>query len=107
MKKVVQLPVKNHFGDCPQCGGNDGYINIGRDHWFVCRRHGVKWYVGTDIFPGWRNENAEEWRLNAILLSHYLEVEPFKHDMEPAYRSCRDVQGKAKVFRLHKTRAAG
>jgi len=24
------------FGGCPRCGGNDGFLNLGSDHWFVC-----------------------------------------------------------------------
>jgi hypothetical protein len=74
MSKVIPLSRTNYFGKCPECGGNDGYLNIGADHWFVCRRHSVKWYAGKANFPGWLTENERTWRLNLILLSHYREV---------------------------------
>ena len=66
----------NHFGNCPKCRRNDGYLNIGREHWFICKKHKVKWYAGSSIFPGWLKETETVWRQNAILLSSYLEVEP-------------------------------
>ena len=31
------------FGGCPECGHNDGYLNIGRCQWFLCHKHRTKW----------------------------------------------------------------
>jgi hypothetical protein len=31
-----------HFGLCPHCWGSDGFVNVGRSHWFVCDEHKVK-----------------------------------------------------------------
>jgi len=78
MAKVIKLPAPNHFGDCPKCGKNDGYVNVGQNHWFICKKHRVKWLVGTNIFPGWRRETEKDWEHNALLLVNYMEVEPVK-----------------------------
>jgi hypothetical protein len=52
---IATLPrVDNCFGGCPTCHETDGFLNIGRDHWFVCHRHRVKWHVGSNLFSGWR-----------------------------------------------------
>jgi hypothetical protein len=66
----------NYFGLCPQCGGNDGYRNVGRNHWFVCHTCRTRWCAGSNLFSGWREETKEEWAENAWALSAYREVEP-------------------------------
>ena len=78
MGDLIQLPASNHFGDCPLCKGNDGHINIGREHWFICRKHRAKWYVGSNIFPDWQEETAEDWKRNEELLGCFMEIEPFQ-----------------------------
>lgn len=64
------------FGGCPVCGRNDGYLNIGREHWFKCDEHGLKWSGGENLFSTWRDETSEIWESNDELLGDYLEVEP-------------------------------
>ena len=64
------------FGGCPHCGQNDGYLNDGRDHWFRCDRHKVKWWVGSNLFSSWRDEDEETWRLNRFRLAEYMTVSP-------------------------------
>ncbi|MEE9250362.1 MAG: hypothetical protein V3U93_04470 [Alphaproteobacteria bacterium] len=64
------------FGGCPYCGNADGYLNDGPDHWFFCRRHKMKWRVGSNFFSGWRDENEETWLRNRFRLSEYMAVEP-------------------------------
>ncbi len=78
MNNVIKLPAPNYFGDCPKCRRNNGYLNIGRDHWFVCKKHGVKWYGGSNIFPDWRQETEKTWRQNEALLENLMEVEPVR-----------------------------
>src|ERR1043166_3166003 len=74
---VLEPPaIKNYFGGCPKCGRSDGYINHGRDHWFVCDRHGLKWSVGSNLFSDWRNETEEERRRSAKLLARYRIATP-------------------------------
>jgi hypothetical protein len=48
------------FGVCPRCGKNDGYINVGQGHWFFCKEHKVRWFVGLNLYPGWQYETREE-----------------------------------------------
>jgi hypothetical protein len=79
MKKVIKLRKSAHFGVCPKCGRTSGYLNIGRDHWFICRRHRVKWYVASGIFPDWLHEDESVWKKNSELLSSFLEIEPYSN----------------------------
>jgi hypothetical protein len=52
----------DHFGVCPTCNKTDGYINIGRGHWFYCAQHKIKWCVGENLFSGWQDETEEQQR---------------------------------------------
>jgi len=40
----------NYFGGCPECGGTHGYLNVNRNHWFVCDDHKTAWFIGSNIF---------------------------------------------------------
>ena len=71
----------DYFGGCPECGTNDGYLNVGREHWFVCDKHKTKWWIGSNLFSSWMEETEEEWQRNKIKLADYREVEPI-HDKE-------------------------
>jgi hypothetical protein len=51
-----------YFGWCPKCKNNDGYLNIGREHWFLCKEHKVKWCVGYNLFSSWQHETEDEQR---------------------------------------------
>ena len=77
---VVKFPERpetgEYFGGCPHCGQTDGYVNIGREHWFVCDRHKTKWHVGSNLFSCWRHEDEETWRRNEYLLQNYMTVDP-------------------------------
>ncbi|MCP4626445.1 MAG: hypothetical protein GY850_23485 [bacterium] len=76
MGNLLTLPVENHFGDCPKCKNNDGHLNVGQEHWFYCKKHRVKWHVGSNIFPDWHEESAENWQQNEELLGFFMEIEP-------------------------------
>jgi len=76
--EALQVPDPPAFGDCPQCGRNDGYLNDGRDHWCICHVHKVKWYMGTNLFSSWTLETEETRNKNKALLSGYTEVDPIK-----------------------------
>ncbi len=67
------------WGGCPVCGRNDGFLNVGRDHWFRCDAHKTCWWHGSNIFSGWRDENEEIWRQNVQLLGTYTKVEAISH----------------------------
>jgi hypothetical protein len=66
----------SYFGACPVCGESGTVLNIGREHWFVCHDHKIKWHVGSNLFSAWKEENQETWDKNAETLSGYREVEP-------------------------------
>jgi hypothetical protein len=70
------ISTSDYFGGCPWCGQTDGYRNVGRDHWFFCRTHKTKWWVGSNLFSGWRDETEQEQRNARRLLSEFTEVEP-------------------------------
>lgn len=71
----------SHFGECPECGRNDGYLNAGRTHVFFCDEHKTRWTVGSNLFSSWRDETEEEQReaWDSRGLEFYREVEPV-HD---------------------------
>lgn len=68
----------DHFGGCPVCRRNDGYLNIGRGHWFVCHAHRFRWFVGANLFSSWKQERAEHWRRNFVLIGDYDVVDPVR-----------------------------
>lgn len=67
---------EHYFGSCPECGESEGPFHVGRAHWFLCRKHGVRWWVGENLFRGWRFETAEEWRKTAEWLEGFRIIEP-------------------------------
>jgi hypothetical protein len=52
----------DYFGVCPTCQKTDGYTNVGRSHWFFCKEHRVKWWVGSNLFSSWQGETEEYQR---------------------------------------------
>ena len=52
----------SYFGLCPECHECDGFISIGRGHWFFCEKHHYRWFAGSNIFSVWRDETEEEQR---------------------------------------------
>ena len=81
-----------HFGGCPECGRNDGFLNTGPGHWFFCDAHKTKWCEGSNLFSGWRDETEADWQRNADVLAGCREVEPIYP--EPTYEQC--VTGKCR-----------
>ncbi len=77
MGTVIKLSVENRFGGCPKCKKHDGRLNIGRNHWFFCKKHRAKWFAGTDVFPDWTSETEEDWKQNEAFLDLFIEVDPF------------------------------
>jgi|GEM_PF-3021655 len=64
------------YGGCPICGGNDGHLNVGKTHWFICHEHKTRWWIGCDLIPTWKDETEDDWRRNAELLHNYESVAP-------------------------------
>ena len=70
------------FGDCPKCGKNDGFVNLGKEHWFICREHKMKWYGGANLFEGWENQTVAQTLSIEALLNGYQEITPYKQTEE-------------------------
>jgi hypothetical protein len=72
----------DYFGVCPTCGRNDGYINIGRGHWFYCSKHRVKWYFGSNLFSSWREQTEDEQRetYDELGFGEYTEFDEHHHE---------------------------
>lgn len=63
-----------YWGACPECGENDGFLNIHKEHWFVCHRHKVKWLVGTNLLSSWCYEDEDDWLANEAKLAEYTDI---------------------------------
>jgi len=87
MGEVIKFPDKenDYYGLCPYCRKNDGYLNIWRNHYFVCHEHKVMWCVGCNLFSSWTYETTEDWDRNIEKTKDYEEVEPF-YWPTPEYR---------------------
>jgi hypothetical protein len=73
---------EDYFGVCPICRMQNGYLNDGRVHWFVCNTHMTKWCVGSNLFSSWRDETEEQHFAQVDKLTRYREVKEF-HPMKP------------------------
>ena len=73
-----------YFGLCPICKKTDGYVNMGRNHWFMCKKHRARWYVGSNLFSSWRDETKSEQlrHCEEIGLDTFSDVEPFYPEIE-------------------------
>jgi hypothetical protein len=71
----------DYFGLCPVCLRTDGYINIGREHWFFCKEHKAKWSGGSNLFSAWRDETEDSQRkiFDDLGFGEYQTVEPVNH----------------------------
>lgn len=65
-------------GVCPKCGKTDGFVNLGQEHWFICRDHKSKWFVGLNLFEGWENQTVAQTESIAIMLGGYQEIIPIR-----------------------------
>jgi len=64
------------FGVCPECGDPGGMVNVHKDHWIVCYRHGYRWHIGYGLFSNWQFQTRKTWQRNGDLLMRCVEVEP-------------------------------
>ena len=62
---------QNQFGECPECGKNDGYRNVYKHHFFFCDEHRFVWLAGTNLFSSWQEETEEDWRASWEHLKGY------------------------------------
>jgi hypothetical protein len=74
---AVEKPTSSsYYGGCPYCGDDDGYLNIGIDHWFICDLDMTKWYMGSNVFSIDEDETEQVWEENAARLARYRKVAP-------------------------------
>jgi hypothetical protein len=69
-------------GVCPLCDKTDGFVNLGKEHWFICRDHETKWFVGINLFEGWQNQTVAEAQSIERMLDGYKEITPLKHRVD-------------------------
>lgn len=84
-----QVNDESYFGVCPECGRSNGCINVGKGHWFHCREHKTKWFVGSNLFSSWRQETEEEQRerYEELDFGSYREVEPEETWFDPEHHT--------------------
>ncbi|MEO1698740.1 MAG: DUF6573 family protein [Planctomycetota bacterium] len=70
-----ELLEEHPFGACPLCENEDGFFNRHREHWFICRRHHVRWLAGENLFGSWRHETQSDWLANWAEFGSYREVD--------------------------------
>jgi len=75
--EVFDARQEDDFGLCPECHRNDGYLNVGRTHIFICHEHKTAWIFGDNVFSDWREQTEETFEENKKLLDGYREVKPF------------------------------
>ena len=64
------------WGLCPVCGNQpDHFLNVGRNHYFVCHRDRTYWWVGSNLFSAWVHEDPAIWERNAQTLATYRKVD--------------------------------
>ena len=80
-----------HFGLCPACGQAGEYKSIGPDHWYFFARHGLKWFVGSNLFSGWRDLTEDEWESNSNFLSRFRETDPYYPEPTSFERTLRGL----------------
>lgn len=90
----------HYFGACPQCGETDGYVNVGRSHWFYCAKHMTCWFIGANLFSSWQNETEADWQAAAEMLEAYEEVEPVPQGMESDSRSVEELLAESDAMKL-------
>jgi hypothetical protein len=76
--------VTEYFGGCPECGSQDGYLNIGQSHWVFCEKHQTRWCIGSNLFSSWRDETEEEQLERAqVMYDPEVNLRPGWRDVKP------------------------
>ncbi len=81
MGTVLSFPEKQDdgFGLCPKFRKQPDILNVESNHYGVCHKHKVAWFIGANLFSGWQQENEITWRINAELLDNYRRVTPYHY----------------------------
>jgi hypothetical protein len=67
--------MSDYFDCCPQCGNDPFLMNVGKNHYMVCRSCRVRWFLGQNLFSGWLHESKAVWRANRKFLKGCRPVE--------------------------------
>src|ERR1017187_7152185 len=73
-KKKLDPREVNHFGHCLLCASDGPYLNVGKDHWKICERHGLRWHLGYNLLSSWTLETEEDWARNQELLARFRDI---------------------------------
>jgi hypothetical protein len=73
-----EIQYSMHCGVCPKCGKSDGFVNLGKEHWFICRVHKSKWFAGANLFEGWENQTVAQAQSIELMLDSYKEIVPVR-----------------------------
>ena len=67
-----------HWGVCSDCGGSDGYVNVGKSHWFLCHEHRKMWCIGSGLFSSCRGQSLDDQQAiwDRLGLDGYEDVTP-------------------------------
>ncbi len=76
--RVIADASNSYWGVCPECHKNDGTLNIGRSHWYFCKEHKTRWFVGANLFSTWKDQTEEEQRkiYDTLAFDTFTDVEP-------------------------------
>jgi hypothetical protein len=64
----------HHFGVCSICHRYGVHVFVGREDWFACHRHRVKWLVGENLFSDWIYKTENELVAGAARIATYRVV---------------------------------
>ena len=102
------MAIEGYFGLCPTCKKTDGYVNVGRSHWFICEEHRVRWCIGANVFSSWHYETESEQRSHCekIGFDTFTEVKPFYPEIEGVQR-LQDEGGRGKKAVVRSKKSGG
>jgi len=95
---------KKHFGGCPQCRLSNGFRSIGRDHWYYCDEHRMKWWIGSNLFSSWRVNVSNGTSQSAWKNTASVRAEPIANSTTSSLSQARDMTCNANA---HRTRHKG
>ena len=78
---IIPFPDIRHALHCGVCGKNDGYLNLGAQHWFICRVHRTKWFIGENLFDSWMTQTIPQHTIAEQLLRTFHEVTPIREQV--------------------------
>ena len=53
---------------CQSCCEKGQLLNVGSTHWGACTDCEMKWRIGVNLLPSWREETPDDWKRNIAIL---------------------------------------